>query len=228
MTPVFALLLVVALPSPPIASLVAISSVVILSLFSGFPVLRTRLPDAYIWGPYVSPLHYAYDGLSLNELYGQQFNCTPNQLLPPSAAPITSTPYPVGFSGAQLCPFTSGSQFLASQALSTHWWYRWGDLAVLIGIWAILTILCMLCFSYIRFEPRRAQSRKNGGAQTLSNDENIDPRVPSPVRTDSAGAVLAWRDVSCYVDRGHQILKAVSGFVLPGTFLAVMGESGAA
>lgn len=219
-----ALTLVAVLPSTTIASLIAIAAVLVLGLFSGFRVIRTRLPDAYIWGPYVSPLHYVFDGVSLNEFFGKAFHCTTSQLLPPTGAPITSAPYPAGFSGAQACPFTTGLQFLASQALSTHWWHRWGDLAALVGIWAILTVLCMLCFAYIRYTSEGGQP--HGSTPRPVCDMEM-PEPPSVVRADAASvAVLAWRNVSCYVDGKHRVLNSVSGYVLPGMFLAVMGESG--
>lgn len=149
--PVFALLLSATVPAPIIASLLASSLAIIFILFSGFIIIRTRIPSFWKFGPYISPIHYVFDGLALNELHDQAFTCTESELLPPTSTSDFNAPYPIGFQGQQLCRFTEGDQYLAYQALSTHWWHRWGDFAVIVGFWLGFSVLLVLALRYISF-----------------------------------------------------------------------------
>lgn len=51
----------------------------------------------------------------------------------------------------QFCRFTVGDTFLASQALSTHWWHRWGDLAIVFGFYLGSCLLLVLALRFISF-----------------------------------------------------------------------------
>lgn len=149
--PVFALLLSATVPAPIIASLIASSLSVIFILFSGFVIIRTRIVSFWKFGPYISPIHYIFDGLALNELHDQAFTCTSGELLPPPSIPNFAAPYPEGFASEQVCRYTMGDQFLADQALSTHWWHRWGDLAILFFFWLLFSMLLVIALRYISF-----------------------------------------------------------------------------
>jgi len=50
--------------------------------------------------------------MAINEMVDQSFTCTASQLVPPAGYPLLNQPYPTGFSGNQVCPFTSGSNYI--------------------------------------------------------------------------------------------------------------------
>jgi ABC-type multidrug transport system permease subunit len=84
------------------ASLLGASVIIFFLLFAGFLIIRTRVVGPWKWGIYVSPIHYAYDALTLNEFHEQPFRCTPSQLVPPTSVPNFDAPFPAGFSGQQV------------------------------------------------------------------------------------------------------------------------------
>jgi ABC-2 type transporter len=49
-------------------------------LFAGFIIPPPMIPDWWIWLYYLSPFHYALEGLMINELENTPFTCTQNEV----------------------------------------------------------------------------------------------------------------------------------------------------
>ena len=59
-------------------------------LFAGFIIPPPLIPDWWIWLYYLSPFHYALEGLMINELSEMSFTCTPPELYPLPSRPLSS------------------------------------------------------------------------------------------------------------------------------------------
>ena len=103
----------------------------IFRLFGGFFLSPAELPSYFVWIDAVSYVKYAYTGISLNELQGLNYTCTPEQLSPP----INGT-----------CPVTSGQQTI--DLLGLDYLSIGGCIGVLFGL---LVTLRLLTYLAVRF-----------------------------------------------------------------------------
>jgi hypothetical protein len=97
-------------------------------LFAGFLIPPPTIPDWWVWLYYISPFHYALEGLLINELVGTRFTCAGHERyyfvlffiiylfvillftpflnrIPPVGYPLLAVPYPEGFSNSSICPY---------------------------------------------------------------------------------------------------------------------------
>ena len=217
---VFALLLSAIFPAPLYATHIGAVTVTIMLVFSSFVIQTNRVPDPWVWGVYTNPVHYAYDSLALNDLHDQSFVCTTSELVPPPGAN-----FPVGViaTATQVCPFTSGDQFLANQDLSTHWWHRWGDLAVVFGFWLLFSLLLVLALKYISFASFVEPTGRADVSKKLAKQKEAADAEPEGAKQ---GITLTWSNLDYDVGK-RKLLTSIAGYVRPGMLLALMGASGA-
>ncbi|KAK5577507.1 hypothetical protein RB653_002449 [Dictyostelium firmibasis] len=141
-------------------------------LMCGFMKHSNQIPGWWIWLYWISPIHYGFEGLLLNEHSGLKYHCSDDELMPPSFLPTFNASYPVGFEGNQLCPITRGEQILDSIGFHTEFYYRWIDLAIIGGFtlffWAV-TVVCMklLIFRVYRKDPVGIKKLKSNKTTTL-------------------------------------------------------------
>ncbi|KAN0035235.1 hypothetical protein ACTA71_004496 [Dictyostelium dimigraforme] len=141
-------------------------------LMCGFMRHANEIPRWWKWLYWISPIHYGFEGLLLNEHSGLEYHCSPEELMPPSMLPTFNVSYPIGFEGNQVCPITRGEQILDSIGFHTEFYYRWIDLAIVTGFtlffWAI-TLLCMkfLVFRVYRKDPVGIKKSKSNKTTTL-------------------------------------------------------------
>jgi ABC-type multidrug transport system permease subunit len=162
---VFAHAAAASVADPMNASLAATTIVVVLVLFGGFLITRTRIPKPYIWVYYLSPMKYAGDALLINEFHNRSLRCTPEELMPPASHVNLSLPYPDGFSGVQVCKYINGDQLLESRGIDAESWRMWFDFAIVVVFFLAFCVVYYLAERFIRWP---ASTRSIGAPAPVS------------------------------------------------------------
>jgi hypothetical protein len=100
---------------------------------------------------WISPLRYAFEALSLNELVGETYSCTAAEFVPP-AGTLLDTPFPEGYSGNQACPITQGETALDLLDFPTTLSDRWYYLLALFGFFVFFQAASYFALRWIRFK----------------------------------------------------------------------------
>eukprot|EP00013_Stygamoeba_regulata_P024380 CAMPEP_0177644642 /NCGR_PEP_ID=MMETSP0447-20121125/8799_1 /TAXON_ID=0 /ORGANISM="Stygamoeba regulata, Strain BSH-02190019" /LENGTH=1447 /DNA_ID=CAMNT_0019147021 /DNA_START=201 /DNA_END=4544 /DNA_ORIENTATION=+ len=221
------------------ANAAAPAGIALTLLFSGYIIQANNIPPWFIWIYWISPLRYAYEALSLNELVGETYTCRSTELVPPTDNPLFDEPFPVGYGGEQACPITEGSAALDLLDFPTTLSDRWYYLLALFGFFVFFQAASYFALRWIRFKPLLTSEPKtdsgvgneygaedrDGYQQILMADE--DEADLEEVK----GAYLSFHDLGYIVkdDKKNDLplLTNISGYVKPGMLLALMGPSGA-
>eukprot|EP01088_Endostelium_zonatum_P016476 TRINITY_DN446_c0_g1_i1.p1 TRINITY_DN446_c0_g1~~TRINITY_DN446_c0_g1_i1.p1 ORF type:complete len:1655 (+),score=459.85 TRINITY_DN446_c0_g1_i1:79-5043(+) len=259
------------------ATTLATTGMCVLFLMSGFTIPVDSIRPYFIWLYWISPFHYAWEGLMINELNGQEYYCKEDQLVPSSSIANFTAPYPDGWNSSQVCPYTTGLEFLqtfgfwGNSALNM----RWADIGVLIG--TILLVHIAIILSYMFIEPSKPRPRIVEEPETRPQDielRSVDAQQDEKEQREGEGnsgrqaARFIFKNISysvkqkksfmetisrphkyikniikrkmkdvdeSYVENEDQVkqpgrlslLTDVSGEVLPGQLVALMGASGA-
>ena len=223
-----------------VANAAAPSVIALMILFAGFIIQEQSIPPWFMWLYYLSPFHYAYEALTINELAGDGagglgdiFNCSASQLLPP----LNTS----GFNHQQSCLYTNGDQLLASRyGFPTDVTFRWALLGILIVFFVFFQLCCYFALRFLRFRPiinSRPPPKALQPQQPAEDETQVNPPiadgyevVPSEP-TGLVGSFLSFRNLNYFVadDSGRELhlLSDVTGYVKPGMLLALMGPSGA-
>ncbi|XP_004349233.2 ATP-binding cassette transporter [Capsaspora owczarzaki ATCC 30864] len=139
------------MPSFNIANAVIPSIIVMFFLFAGFLLPPDAIRNFWIWMYWISPMHYAIEGLALNEFSGRMIDCSPSQLIPPSSSPLFNLPFADGgFNGTQVCPFPTGDGFLQSYGMNLgDTWKTW-DIIIVYIYWLAALVVSFFCIKYPR------------------------------------------------------------------------------
>jgi len=116
---------------------------------------------------------------------GQTFKCTKSELLPPKSNPLFAIPFDQGgYNSTQICPVTSGEQYLLSRDAETNnvykvWWFL-----VLLGFFALYQVLAYAALYFCSWEEQapttaaamvsKKDEKKSTKAATHRNSENND------------------------------------------------------
>lgn len=131
-------------PYVDIAFIIGSVLVVLMVLSTGFLLAPSAIPPFLIWVYWLNPLHYAYEGLMLNEYAGQQFRCTPSELQPPGVPPAS-----------QVCSVGDGLAYVhRAFGFSTAPQWKWVMFGALVCFVLGLTAIAALALLYARFPPR--------------------------------------------------------------------------
>jgi len=90
---------------------------------------------------YLSLMHYPIESILVNEMDGLPISCPDGKGAVP--VPILSANTTKLF-----CPYTSGNQLLEGMSLDTA--NKYPDMAITLGIWAGLIVLCLIGLKYVR------------------------------------------------------------------------------
>ena len=233
----------------------AIAGVMVLAIviYTGYVIPSPLMHPWFKWIMYLNPIQYTFEALLVNELHGQDFDCS--QIVP-SYPGLTGDTFVCATAGAiEGQTFVNGDRFLkASYNYSIgHLWRNFGILMTFAIAFFIIYMLAtefnsktsssaeVLVFRRGHTPRQLLDSEKPGNTdEELQNDEAIaigrsdeaaekkqDEKVKALApQTD----VFSWKDV-CYdvpVKGGQRrLLDHVSGWVKPGTLTALMGVSGA-
>ena len=112
-------------------------------MLAGFFIPKDEIPNWWIWGYYMSFVRYPLEGMTVNELGGQSFNCGPD-------GTEGAIPVPVGDNTQYYCPITNGDQMIESLSMDAdHKWPYLGLTYGLIGAFVVLTWLALVKIVHI-------------------------------------------------------------------------------
>ncbi|KJE97267.1 ABC transporter [Capsaspora owczarzaki ATCC 30864] len=139
------------IPTISLANAIIPSSIVLCFLFTGFILSPSAIQDFWIWMYWLSPMHYTYEGLALNEFSGRTLYCEPNELIPPTSSPLYSLPFSAGgFNGTQVCPLPTGDKYLMSVGAQLgDSWHTW-DIILIYVYWLFFLVVSFFAVKYTR------------------------------------------------------------------------------
>ncbi|EFA83423.1 ABC transporter G family protein [Heterostelium album PN500] len=220
-------------------------------LFAGFVVKKPVIPNWWVWAYWISPSKYGLEGLLINEQAGVPYHCTDEEKMPPPFVKNFAAPYPAGFQGQQICPYTNGDQFLDELHYYTEYRWKWYNLLICVGFVLVFSVLNYMFLHFVRFEhikknsdsERRTlkanqvrQLRSTGSQIKLPRLRNSMSRINIHLSDEDkpSGCYMEWRNLSYEVDIKRRrkssrlrLLNGINGYVKPGMLLALMGPSGA-
>eukprot|EP01133_Synstelium_polycarpum_P007883 gene7883-9254_t len=224
-------------PSSIVASTIAPIILSPFILFSGFISKVPEIPKWWIWLYWISPPHYGFEGLLINEFSGVSYTCSPQEMMPP--LPIAMA----AFNGSQVCPVTNGDQVLTSLDLHTQDSWKWIDLIICLAFYVVFNVAAFVALVYIRYDfvPVKKTREVDHNNTKPHKDQNASITVSAPsiressVASRQTGCSMQWRDLVYEVDvkkfgkktNRLRLLNAVDGYIKPGMLLALMGPSGA-
>ena len=91
---------------------------------AGFFIPFNEIPNYWIWAYYISFVRYPLEGLTVNELTDQAFNCGPD-------GTDGAVPVPVDGNVQFYCPITNGNQVIESYSMDSD--HQWPWMAVTYG-----------------------------------------------------------------------------------------------
>ncbi|EGC32253.1 hypothetical protein DICPUDRAFT_155800 [Dictyostelium purpureum] len=207
-------------------------------LMCGFMKKKNDIPGWWIWLYWISPIHYGFEGLLINEHHGLDYHCSENEFYPPSYLPNFNLTYPLGFEGNQVCPIRKGDQILENLGFESEFYFRWVDLAICSGFVILFWIITFFCMKYIQFYEYRKDTSVKVKDQRVAREMrvNIKSSQARLKKTNNVpnGCYMQWKDLVYEVDgkkdgkkQRLRLLNEINGYVKPGMLLALMGPSGA-
>ena len=141
----FALFLCSLAPNPE-AGNGMVSIINIVNAFTaGFLLIPSAIPPYWIWAYWIAYLHYALEGLLLNEFIGLYFKCPNNEGAIPIPVPSETNPLRVQF----FCPIRDGKEFL-EENFDANGSGMPIDISVLIGFLILLLCLAWLVLAKVK------------------------------------------------------------------------------
>ena len=125
-----------------VALLIAPLIIMPLMMFSGFFLNADSTPVYYSWIPWISPMKYAFTALARVEYTGLELHCTADEY-------ITMT---VNGNSAEVCPFTTGEDFLKT--------FNFEDELTVVACELALLAMAFCCF-FVAFTALKRLVSKN-------------------------------------------------------------------
>ncbi|KAI0922386.1 hypothetical protein AcV7_005930 [Taiwanofungus camphoratus] len=233
-------------PAPALAA--SGISMLILVLYTGYPIPVSSMIKALSWITYINPLKYGFEALVVNEFSTLNGTCSmliPSGLGYKNVSLLNQACVTVGALPGQAS--VSGTLYMKYQ-YSFHYKNLWPNFGIVCGFGlAFIGLLIFLTEINTEFAREisivlfRRGSRSNSPAVMETEVEKSEPQSPisASAETDSRnlshnpikGNIFSWHHLRYAVPVGggqsKQLLNDVSGYVAPGKLTALMGESGA-
>ena len=245
----------IAASTKTVSQAMAIAGVTTLAIviYTGFVIPRPLMHPWFKWISWINPVAYAFEGLFVNELHGQRFDCS---ILVPSGPGYAQAGQDFVCAVAGAVPgqtTVSGDAYLES-AFQYSYAHIWRNLGFMFAFMIFFLFVYLFATEFNSASGSSAEvlvfrrghvpkqllaaekAAKNDeeapvqasvgvvdGQVAKEQDEQVQALVP---QTD----VFTWKDV-CYdikiKGEPRRLLDNVSGWVKPGTLTALMGVSGA-
>eukprot|EP01132_Coremiostelium_polycephalum_P010071 gene10071-12346_t len=222
-------------PSLLTSTLLTPAVVILFLVFAGFMIENPAIPGWWIWLHYISPLKYTLDMLSQNELHGVTYGCSPSELIPPINLPNFNLSYADGgYNGVQICPRTSGDDFLEMFGMRTNYWFRWVDVVILFAFIFLFYSIVFAGLKLFNFETKKptktlkAKKSKKIKAKVNKNKHDIMGKCYMTIKNLTYTVDTKRKNVTTNKMENVTLtlLKNVNAYVKPG-LMALMGASGA-
>uniref|UniRef100_K3WZJ7 ABC transporter domain-containing protein n=1 Tax=Globisporangium ultimum (strain ATCC 200006 / CBS 805.95 / DAOM BR144) TaxID=431595 RepID=K3WZJ7_GLOUD len=227
----------VASPNIHLANSIASVSVLLFILFAGFVVLKSQIPDYFIWLYWLSPITWGIRAIAINEYRSDTYD----------VCDYDGVAYCEQFGG-----MTMGEYYLSLYDIeSKKEWIAYG-MIYLVLVYLVFMGLSSLWLEYIRYESPEdvyvmatkdieehpgyalAETPK---ASSKSTSYELNEKIVVAVQPSTNSSIIPvtvafcdlWYSVPSPSNPKESIdlLKGITGFALPGTITALMGSSGA-
>ena len=216
-------------------------------IYTGFTIPRPDMRPWFKWLSWINPVAFAFEALLVNELHGQDFQCSsfvPNQGEPGSSTFICTSP---GATAGQIA--VSGDAFLLSSYRYSygHLWRNLGFLFAFLAFFLTAFILAselnfqtdssaqMLIYKRGHASSKLYQQEEApGDIESGPNEKNsdtvvaLDGQSPLSRQKDNSAprqqGILNWRGLNYDISvKGgtRRLLHGVDGWVTPGTLTAL-------
>uniref|UniRef100_K3WZJ5 ABC transporter domain-containing protein n=1 Tax=Globisporangium ultimum (strain ATCC 200006 / CBS 805.95 / DAOM BR144) TaxID=431595 RepID=K3WZJ5_GLOUD len=225
-------------PNIHMANPIANVSVLFFMLFAGFVVLKSQIPDYFIWLYWLSPISWSIRAIAINEYRSDKYD----------VCDYDGVAYCEQFGG-----MTMGEYYLSLfDVQSKKEWVVYGVLFMVMA-YLLFMVLSYIALEYCRYESPENVSVTTGSTKDKEDTSYVLAKTPQgststrgsfreeqevmlTVSTDKhfVPVVVAFKDLWYTVplpsNPKHDtidLLKGITGYALPGTMTALMGSSGA-
>lgn len=218
-------------------------------IYTSFMIQRPSMHPWFKWISYINPLLYGFEAIIATEFHGRRMECDGRYLTPLGPGYSTTENVACAFAGAvPNQSYVSGDDYLRV-AFTYEFSHVWRNLGIVIAFLVFFNIINMLGMEYVKpiagggdrllfLEGKVPSSvvlpsdRKVDDDESAAADDSLEKsRSGTPVLEDlKSKGVFVWKDVSYTIpyDGGERkLLDNISGYCVPGTLTALMGESGA-
>ncbi|CAK7892680.1 protein Snq2p [[Candida] anglica] len=239
-----------------IAAANAIAGVFMLALlsYSSFMIQRPSMRPWFKWISYINPLVYGFEAMIASEFHGRKMECDGQYLTPNGPGYQNLSPGEQVCSFAGSVPgqsWVSGDAYLEA-SFTYKFSHVWRNLGILIGFYVFFVIINAIAVEFVRPvigggdrliflrgkvpdtivlpEEKPSSSSSTSSATATPNSLEKEENVAAVFEDLKSKDVFVWRDVNYvipYDGAERKLLDAVSGYCVPGTLTALMGESGA-
>jgi ATP-binding cassette subfamily G (WHITE) protein 2 (PDR) len=249
----------IAASTKTVSQALAIAGVVTLAIviYTGYVIPRPLMHPWFKWISWINPVAYAFEGLFVNELHGQRFDCS--QLVPSGGSySLTGDSFVCSVAGAVVGQTTvSGDDYLEA-AFQYSYSHIWRNLGFMFAFMIFFLFIYLLATEFNSSTDSKAEvlvfrrghvpnhlvaaekaakhddeapiaiaGSEMVGKDDAEQDKEQDEQVAA---LPPQTDIFTWKDV-CYdikiKGEPRRLLDNVSGWVKPGTLTALMGVSGA-
>ncbi|KAK6888392.1 ABC multidrug transporter SNQ2 [Candida tropicalis] len=224
-------------------------------MYSSYMIQRPSMHGYSRWISYINPVLYAFEAIIASEFHGRKMECTSQYLTPsgPGYENVGTGEQVCAFTGS--IPgqnWVSGDKYL-TVSYTYRFSHVWRNLGILIGFLAFFLTINALGTEYIKpitgggdkllflkgkvpdhvtlpSEKQDGDIESSPGQTTSSSQLEKSPSKTNKNTALATNDIYVWKKVDYiipYQGKQRQLLNDVSGFCIPGTLTALMGESGA-
>lgn len=226
-------------------------------MYSSYMIQRPSMHPWFKWISYINPVLYAFEAIIATEFHGRKMECDGIYLTPsgPGYENLSQGNQVCAFKGSVAGQsWVSGDSYL-EVAYTYRFSHVWRNLGILIGFLVFFTCVKALGVEYIRPisgggdrlvflrgrvpdtiimpEEKNQDDLENSSSSSNSLEKNNGADTSDKLKIFKnlkSRDVFVWKDVTYVVkyDGGDRtLLDSISGYCIPGTLTALMGESGA-
>jgi ATP-binding cassette subfamily G (WHITE) protein 2 (SNQ2) len=239
-------------PAPGPAN--AVAGVFILSTltYSSYMIQRPSMHPWFKWISYINPILYSFEAMISSEFHGRKMECTGMNLIPagPGYTSLASGEQACSFIGSVLGQsWVSGDRYL-DLAFTYRFTHVWRNFGILIGFLVFLLGVNCLGMEFVRpvqggadrllflrdrvpeavVLGKETSDLESNGSSSTTIDETVDEAKADVFEDLKSKDVFVWQNVTYtipYNKSERVLLDDISGYCVPGTLTALMGESGA-
>jgi ABC-type multidrug transport system, ATPase component len=220
--------------------------VLALLMYSSFMIQRPSMHPWFKWISYINPLLYGFEAMISSEFHGRKMPCDGIYLTPHGPGYTNLGP------GEQVCSFAGsvpGQAFVLGddylkQAFTYSFSHVWRNFGILIAFYIFFTFINTLGVEFVK--PAEGAGDKLIYLRGKIHDSVLLPEEKSSSETSTSlekeekatavfedlksKDVFVWNEVKYvipYDGSERTLLDDISGYCVPGTLTALMGESGA-
>lgn len=217
-----------------------------LLMYASYMIQRPSMHPWFKWISYINPLLYGFESMIASEFHGRHMECDGKYLTP------TGPGYENLATGEQVCSFVGSvagqSWVLGDEYLRVSFTYNfshvWRNFGILLGFYFFFTFLNAFASEFLKpvigGGDRLIYLRGKIPDSIVLPNEKSATDTPTSLEKENKEAVVfddlkskdlfAWKAINYdipYDGKKRTLLDSISGYCIPGTLTALMGESGA-